>query len=205
LAAPPDLKPVRPPISPLTRNLLILALVALASVGGWLWFTQARDAVSELNRELQQFRAAGQSGDVLIEQSGADAIATIQRLPGLTLPESASDVHFARQGRTHSLYWLRFSAPAADVDPFLRSSCFTPPLEAGNDPGFEYATSADVIANLEWWTPRLERESSGGRCNPSPDVTFRVAVDQTSADARTVYFEISTGLTLTIPTPDATL
>lgn len=189
----------------MTRNLLVLALVGVALIGGWLWFTRARDAVTDLNRELQQFRAAGQSAEVLIEQSGSDAIDTIRRLPGLTLPPNAADVHFARQGRTHALYWLRFTVPAADVDAFLRASCFTPPLEAGNDPGFEYATSADVIANLEWWTPRIERESSGGRCNPTPDVTFRVAVDQTSADARTVYFEISTGLTLTIPTPEATL
>ena len=86
----------------------------------------------------------------------------------------------------------------------MRSACFTTPLAAGYDPGFEYATSADVLANLDWWTPRRAPESSGASCNPAPDVTFRVVADQTAADARTVYFEISTGARLVIPTPDAT-
>ncbi len=204
MAAPSDLPHTRLPLSPVARNALVLALVLVAAVGGWLWFTRTRDAISDMNHELQQFRAADQGGDVLIEQSGPDAISAIRRLPGVTLPASATDVHFARQGQVHALYWLRFSAPAANVETALRSSCFTSPLQTGYDPGFEYATSADVIANLDWWTPRSERESVGGRCNPAPDVTFRAAVDQTSADIRTVYLEISTGLTLTMPTPDVT-
>ena len=120
------------------------------------------------------------------------------------VPPSASDVHYARQGQLHALHWLRYSAAPADVEAALRASCFTLPLAANNDPGFEYATSADVIANLDWWTPRAEKNSSGGRCHPTPDVTFRVAVDAPSADARTVYLEIATGQSLTLPTAEVT-
>jgi hypothetical protein len=203
VAAPSDLPP-RLPISPAARNALIVAIVLIGAIGGVLWFTRTREAVSDMNAQLQKFREADEGGATLIEQSGQDAINSIKRLPSVTLPAGATDVHFARQGQLHALYWIRYSAPQADVDAALKTSCFALPLEANNDPGFEYATSADVIANLDWWTPRAEKESSGGRCNPTQDVTFRVAVDAPSAKTRTVYLEIATGQSLTLPTAEVT-
>ncbi len=203
MAAPSDLPP-RPPLSPVRRGVLIAILVVIAAIGGGLWFTRTRDAINVMNQQIKQFRAADNRGATLIEQSGGDAIDSIKRLPDLLLPESATDVHFARQGQTRPIYWLRYAAPTADVESALRDSCFTLPLQSGYDPGFEYSTSADIVANLDWWTPRAEKDSTGGRCQPTGDVTFRVAVDTTSADARTVYLEISTGQPLTLSTPDVT-
>lgn len=162
------------------------------AVAGWAWLNRTSEAVSSLNTELQQFREAGQGGDVLIEQSGQDAIDAIKRLPGLALPNGATDVHFARQGQTHAIYWLRFHLPAGATDTFLRSTCFPRPLADGVMPEFEYEHNPDVVANLDWWGPERLTKYGGATCNPSPDVTFRIVADESNSTSWTSYLEIST-------------
>lgn len=174
------------------RRLLIAALVLLLAAGAGVAYLllRAASAISELDTQLDRYESIGQAGDVLMEVQGEAARREAERLR-LNLPSSASDIWFARQDSEGALYWLRFDLPPDALESFL-APCFASPLQAGSNPGFEYASNPDVIANLEWWTSDTAASFSGGECSPREGVDYRLLVDQSAADTWTVYLEIVT-------------
>jgi hypothetical protein len=174
---------------PSRRTLLIGAALGLLLAAACAFFAfSTLDAFNEFQTQVDRLEAIEQSGDVLIELRGGEAIDEMRRLRGLTIPASASDAYFARQGSAPAYFWLRFTLSSDDADTFF-STCFETP-QTGYNPGFEYAHNPDVMANLDWWTPDTATSFAGATCSPQADVRAAALLDQSDPAQWTVYLEI---------------
>lgn len=184
------------PLEALARHRLAAALGGIVGVLACTLFTvyafsNTLSGVTGIQEWVKNYNQALSSGEVLIELRDDDAVGAIGVLRGLTLPPSASSVRYAREGRVHTAYWIRFELPPADLDAFLDSTCFDAPL-SDTVPTFAYNADETLQANLDWWTPAESTRAVGGECALDGGVTFRLLVDQTAARLWTVYLEIVT-------------
>ena len=163
---------------------LLLAAAACAVLA-----LRTLDAFNEFQAQVDRLEAIEQSGDVLIELRGGDALADMRRLRGFTIPASAGDAYFARQGSDPAYFWLRFTLAPQDAHAFF-SACFETTPEAGYNPRFQYASSPDVMANLDWWTPNDAAAFAGAACSPRTGVRAAVLLDQSDPAQWTIYLEV---------------
>src|SRR5215207_1080325 len=89
---------------------LLLAAAACAVLA-----LRTLDAFNEFQAQVDRLEAIEQSGDVLIELRGGEAVDEMRRLRGFTVPASAGDAYFARQGSAPAYFWLRFTLPPDDA------------------------------------------------------------------------------------------
>jgi hypothetical protein len=171
--------------------LAVIALLICVAIGGYV-LVNVRQSVGDLQEEVGRFQAVGSVGETVIEFPAEEAVQEANRLPGVRLPENADNLHLARQGSVQPTYWLRFDASPDALADFLATTCLTT-LEQGMMPPFAYDENADIIANLDWWTPQDATHYMGGQCQFRENVTFSVLVDESDATRSTVYLEIVTG------------
>jgi hypothetical protein len=166
----------------------VLVVVAACSIALVL---RTQSAYNDLKANLDAFTAIGQTGETLTELTGAEALAAANRLPGVRVPPNATEIHFGREGQVKPVFWLRFAIPPDSLSQFSAANCLDS-LEAGYNPAFEYGTTPDLVANLDWWQPSAARRFAGAECSPQANVTFHLLADQSDASSWIVYLEIVT-------------
>jgi CHASE1-domain containing sensor protein len=170
--------------------LLLAALVFVAvSVLIVVLIVRMRAALSSLEEELDRIERLQSAGETVLEMTGESARAAVSEQLSISLPESATNVFFARQGTVRPAYWLRFSLDRQHVQPFLNQTCLATVTE-GETPPFRYAVEPDILVNLTWWRPDTALDPAGGQCDWRPDVDFRLVLDRAQRE-QTIFIEIS--------------
>lgn len=172
------------------RWTITLVVVGLLVFAGFVIFSlYAINTVWQSAQDIQawrdQYNSIARSSERIVNEQGDDAASNINALPGLVLPNGATDVHFARQGTVNVIYWLRFDTAPAGLSDFINDTCFDT-LEDDYTPAFAYDSDPDVRILLDWWQPNAS--GRGGQCMVG-DVTFEMLVADAD-DLATVYLEI---------------
>jgi len=173
---------------------VIAGIIGLALFAAFTYYTvnTVFTSAQDVNDWRQQYNAISDLSVTIIDVSGDAAITEINALPGLTLPDDATNARFGREGVTNPSFWLRFDLPPDLLPGFLAGTCFDEPaLSADFTPAFAYDTDPDVRILLEWWEP-TPSENNGGQCDLQAGVSLQLLVNQSNADLWRVYLEIVT-------------
>jgi len=167
----------------------LLLLTAVVVVVAVVLLLRGRAALSELGDQLAELERLEDVGETVVEMSGESARSAIAEQLQFSLPESATNVFFARQGAVRPAYWLRFSLAEQDVSAFLAQTCLETAVE-GDIPYFQYAVAPHILVNLTWWQPEDAVNPAGGRCVWRPGVELRLQLDRADRETQTIYIEL---------------
>ena len=108
----------------------------------------------------------------------------VQNFIGASLPEGATDIHFATQNMVARIVWLRFTLPSGtELTPFLRAAGITDPFRAGFTP---IPAPNPQEAPYSWWTPSAATNFDGLYWNTG-DKIIEVLVDRSNDAFQVVY------------------